>query len=111
MVQFVPEIFVDLELQPMTTLQDIDVAQAIILRKVHAGQRRHPVHVLVVRPQPVHEFFFSKLMSAIVYRIAFAALCQESVEIFLRLEEIEEAKCSVCVEVMEIVEHVKVADI
>ena len=50
MVQLVPKIFVDLELQPMTALQDIDVAQAIVLRKVHAGQRRHPVHILVVRP-------------------------------------------------------------
>lgn len=50
-------------------------------------------------------------MSAIIYRIAFAALCQESVEIFLRLEEIEEAKRSICIEVMEIVKHVKVADI
>lgn len=111
MVQLVPEIFVDLELQSMTTLQDIDVAQAIILRKVHTGQRCHPVHILVVRPQSVHELFFSELMSAIVYRIAFAALCQESVKIFLRLEEIEEAKRSVRVEVMEIVKHVKVADI
>ena len=50
-------------------------------------------------------------MPAIVYRIAFAALCQESIEILLRLEEIEETKRSVRVKVVEIVEHVKVADI
>ena len=50
-------------------------------------------------------------MPTVVYRIAFAVLCQESVEILLRLEEIKEAKRSVRVEVMEIVKHVKVANI
>lgn len=111
MVQLVPEVFVYLELQPAAALQYINIAQAIILRKVHAGQRRHPVHILVVRPQSVHELFFGELVPAIVYSIAFTALCQESIEILLRLEEIEETNRSVRVKVVEIVEHVEVADI
>ena len=50
-------------------------------------------------------------MPTIVYCIAFTMLCQKPIEILLSLKEVEETKCSICVEVVKIVEHIKVTDV